>query len=368
MKIFYPLFLLSFLLGISNQSSAQQKTVDLLSEISAEVNQDSLSSYILSLQNLKTRYALADNRKEVALWIKQKFESFGYQNVKLDSFFLDYNNYNLMQYNVICESDSVYDHDDYVLLGAHHDAITHSNPMDSTPGADDNASGVAGVLEAARILKMHGGNSKIPFHFATWAAEELGLHGSKYYVQKHLANGTLPLFYLNLDMIANATNGNRKVNYVVTSNLSYLLDVASDYSEVEPISASNGGGSDHMPFISERVPILYFAENNFSEYYHSDQDRLENLELDYAKEVVRATATALYFGANAIPLVEVEQVINAGNGDDFIITWKKEDYAIGYRIDLFSGESLIQSLETTGDSLYISGLPANQEVCYELYG
>ena len=95
---------------------------------------------------------------------------------------------------------------------------------------------------------------------------------------------------------------------------------------------------------------------------------MENLELDYAKEVVRATATALYFGANAIPIVEVDQVINAGNGDDFIITWKEEESAIGYRIDVFSDDSLIKSVETTGDSLYISGLPANQEVCYELYG
>jgi hypothetical protein len=368
MKNIYFFLNILLILLVSNSVNGQSKGQDILTEISEEVNQDSLSSYILSMQNLGTRYALADNRKEVALWIKQKFESFGYQDVILDSFLLDLNNYNLMQYNVICRSDSIYDHDDYVLIGAHHDAITYSNPMDSTPGADDNASGVAAVLEAARILKMHGENTKVPFHFATWAAEEQGLHGSKDYVQKHLATGTLPMFYLNLDMIANSVNGNRKVNYAVSGGLNYLLNIASQYSEIEPVSASNGGGSDHMPFTSQRVPILYFAENNFSEHYHSDQDRLENLEMDYATEVVKATVSAFYFGANAMPLVDVEQVINAGNGDDFIVTWSMQNDAIGYKLDVYYEDNLIQSLETTGDSLYVDGLPSNQDVCFELYG
>ncbi|MFO7862864.1 MAG: M28 family peptidase, partial [Salinivirgaceae bacterium] len=172
------LIAICFLIISLTAFSQKNKSNDLLFEIAAEVNQDSLTSYILSLQNIGTRYALADNTKEVALWIKGKFESFGYENVMLDSFLLDHNGMQVMQYNVICRSDSIYSHNDYVLLGAHHDAITYTTPMDSTPGADDNASGVAGVLETARILKMYDGDAKNPFHFATWGAEELGLHGS----------------------------------------------------------------------------------------------------------------------------------------------------------------------------------------------
>lgn len=367
MKKIYSLPVLGLLFIFSFHSNAQQKTEDIFTVIASEISQDSISNYILSLQNLGTRYAKAENRKEVALWIKRKFESFGYQNVVLDSFLLVQQSNQWMQYNVICKSDSIYEHDDYVLLGAHHDAITYSTPMDSTPGADDNASGVAGVLETARVLKLYGNNSGIPFHFATWAAEELGLHGSKHYVEENLAMNNLPLFYFNLDMIANSTNGNRKVNYSVTGGLNHLLNVASSYSEIIPISANNGGGSDHMPFNAESVPIIYFAENNFSEYYHSDLDLWENLELDYATEVVKGTATAFYYGANANPLVEINQLVNGGAGDDFIVTWDTQEQAIGYVIDVFLNDSIIQTQETTEDSLYINNLPAYENICFEIY-
>jgi aminopeptidase YwaD len=367
MRIFYIFSLIGFFLLSSFHAHSQQKSYDLLNQISEEVNQDSLTSYILSMQNLGTRYALAENRKDVARWIKRKFESFGYQNVMLDSFVYSHYGNETMQYNVICKSDSVYVHDDYVLLGAHHDAITYASPMDSTPGADDNASGVAGVLEAARVLKMYGENTKIPFHFATWAAEEYGLHGSKHYVQTHVATNDLPLFYINLDMIANSTNGNRRVNYSVTGGLNYFLTIASNYSELVPVSATSTGGSDHMPFNSEQVPILYFHENNFSEYYHSENDRLENLEIDYASEVVKGTVTSFYFGANANPLVEIKYVVNGGTGENFIVGWELQEEAIGYKLDVFQDDVLIKSMETDGDSLYVDGLPLNERVCFELY-
>jgi hypothetical protein len=367
MKKIYSLIIFALLLANSTISNGQQKTNEILTTIASEINQDSIHNYILGLQNLETRYAKADNRKEVALWIKQKFESFGYQNVVLDSFLLVIQNNQWMQYNVICKSDSIYDHDKYVLLGAHHDAITYTNPMEFTPGADDNASGVAGVLETARVLKLHGQNSKVPFHFATWAAEELGLHGSKHYVEQHLAMNDLPVFYFNLDMIANSTNGNRKVNYNVTGGLNHLLNIASEHSEVIPVPNTIGGGSDHMPFITENVPIIYFIENNFSEYYHSDLDLLENLELDYAAEVIKGTATAFYYGANANPAVEIEQDVNGGAGDNFIVTWQAQENAIGYTMDIFLEDSLIQTLQTEDDSIYVSGMPENQNICFELY-
>ncbi|MDA3866867.1 MAG: M28 family metallopeptidase, partial [Salinivirgaceae bacterium] len=369
MKKLYPIFTVILLLIFSLQTIGQKnKSNDLLLEIAAEVSQDSLTNYILSLQNIGTRYAMADNTKEVALWIKGKFDSFGYENVMLDSFLLDHNGMQVMQYNVICRSDSIYSHKDYVLLGAHHDAITYTTPVDSTPGADDNASGVAGVLECARVLKMHGQNSKKPFHFATWGAEELGLHGSINYVTKYMQMDSLPVFYINLDMIANSTDGNRKIDYSVSEGLGQLIEVAANTSEIIPVNSSYSGGSDHVPFRAADVPILYFAENNFSEYYHSDNDRLENLEMDFATEVVKGTAAAMYYGAKALPLTQIIEVLNAGEGDDLIVTWEKQSEAVLYKIDIYHDGNLIRSLESVNDSLYIDDLPFGQPICIELYG
>ncbi|PLX16678.1 MAG: hypothetical protein C0599_14650 [Salinivirgaceae bacterium] len=368
MRTFLFLLLTGFLFSTVQNLNAQDNPKNILDDIANEVNQDSLTSYVLSLQNLGTRYALANNRKDVALWIKSKFESFGYQNVILDSFIMQYNQANYVQYNVICRSDSSYAIDDYLLIGAHHDAITYTTPMDSTPGADDNASGVAGVLETARIMKLHGQDNNIPIHFATWAAEEFGLFGSEYYVVKHSELSSLPSFYFNLDMIGNSNEDNSKIVYEFTGGKDYLAEKAELYANIEPVSSGLSSSSDHYNFFAANVPIFYFREYNFTQYYHSDNDRLEYMEMDFMTEVVKGIAVAMYYEANIIPPIEIEYFVNAGAGDDFVLKWVNHPDADSYMVDVYHENTLLETFETTDDSLYVSNLPLNQEVCINIYG
>ncbi len=330
-----------------------------------EVNQDSLYNYILALQNLGTRYALADNTREVALWIKRKFESFGYENVVLDSLLHEDYGMQVMQYNVICKSDSIYSHSDYVLLGAHHDSHTFASPTDSAPGADDNASGTAGVLEIARIMKQFNPDTKIPFHYATWAAEEEWMVGSYSFVERYAEMDSLPLFYLNLDMIGNANNGNRKVKYNSSGGMEYFSRFAGWFSELEPVYEYLPG--DNIPFIDAGVPTFYFAEFDFSDHYHQESDLLEYLEMDYAAEIAKAALATYYYAANIAPKVEIEKLQNAGLGDDFYITWYTQENAHSYVLDVYHNDTLIQHINTEDDSLYVNDLPYNEAICFELY-
>jgi aminopeptidase YwaD len=367
MKALVFFLIIMILCCAPSYSIAQENPKDILADITAEVNQDSLTNYVLSLQNLGTRFALAENRKDVAIWIKQKFESFGYQDVILDSFVMTYNGAETMQYNVICRSDSVYDSGDYLLIGAHHDAITYTTPMDSTPGADDNASGVAGVLEIARIMKTHGFYTKIPFHYATWAAEEINHGGSRNYVEKNLEQNSLPKSYINLDMIAYNGLGLRKIQYLVSPEIGQMVDVAYQYADIDTIPMLYNYGSDHMSFDEVGVPFLFFLEGDFNPYYHTNQDRVEYIDMEFLTEVIRGATAAAWYGASANPLVEIKHLINGGSGDDFIIDWELQEEAIAYKLDVYHEGELIQSIETQGDSLYVQGLPRNQKVCVELY-
>ncbi len=365
-KRYYFLIFLT-LSGLSLTTKAQRQNIPILEDIVNEVNQDSLTSYIEDLQALQTRYALAENRKAVAQWIQEKFISFGYNQVVLDSFNLSQYGVETVQYNVLCKGNNPKSSKEYVLLGAHHDAITYVNPADSAPGADDNASGVAGVLEVARVLKTHGTATKIPFHFATWAAEELGLHGSEHYVQKFKALDSLPVFYFNLDMIANNLNNNLLMNYQADPELLSLLDITENYTELTPNAASSGGGSDHMPFSNRNIPIIYYSEYHFSDVYHSEADILANLEMDYATQIVKGVAASFYYGANAQPQLNIEAVVNGGSGNDFIVNWMPQQDIAYYKIDVYAQDSLIQSHNTVLDSIYIDNLPMNETVCFNLY-
>ena len=154
---------------------------EFVSDMAAAVRADSLESYVRWLEDMGTRFALADNRREVARKIRDRFIAFGYPDTKLDSFSLTNTyrsiTYTTMQYNVIAtlagsSADSV------SIIGAHHDnIISAGDPFTIVPGANDNASGVAATLEIARVMRKYKFRPKYTIRFVTFAAEEPGLDG-----------------------------------------------------------------------------------------------------------------------------------------------------------------------------------------------
>ncbi|HSW68066.1 MAG TPA: M20/M25/M40 family metallo-hydrolase, partial [Bacteroidales bacterium] len=159
------------------------------------INADSIQAYMQALENFETRFCLADNRREVAEWIMNKFISFGYTNVVLDSFPFNrvWNGqlHETWQHNVVCTKPGYKNPFKVYIMGAHHDAIVQSggDPMFIAPGADDNASGVAATLEVARIMKSENYQPDHTIKFITFAAEELGLHGAWHYANNAAASG-----------------------------------------------------------------------------------------------------------------------------------------------------------------------------------
>ena len=158
--------------------------------------------------------------------------------------------------------------DEYVIVGAHYDHLGRGN-YDSLapsqigqihPGADDNASGTAGVLELARMFAPMKGELQRGILFMSFAGEELGLLGSAYWVQ----HPTLPLdkavAMLNMDMIGRIKDEKVYIGGVGTgSTLKPVIEhaAAKQNFKVE-YSAGGYSASDHTSFVAKHIPVLFF--------------------------------------------------------------------------------------------------------------
>jgi len=167
--------------------------------------------------------------------------------------------------------------DEYVIIGAHYDhlgrgyydSLAPSLIGQIHPGADDNASGTAGVLELARLLAPMKGKLQRGILFASFAGEELGLLGSAEWVKEP----TLPLdkavAMLNMDMIGRIKDDKVYIGGVGTgADFKSLLEQEQSKSPFK-IEYSAGGysASDHTSFVAKQIPVLFFFSGLHSDYH-----------------------------------------------------------------------------------------------------
>ena len=174
--------------------------------------------------------------------------------------------------------------DEWVLVGAHHDHVgAYQGSGDTTfNGADDNASGVAAVLEIAQAFASSDPAPKRTMVFATFTAEEKGLLGSR-----ALVRDTLPIdklvFMLNLDMIGrNSDDELRVFGDGFVRDLRGLIEEANGEEGLGLAFAgeSYAANSDHDPFYDQGVPFMFFFSGTHEDY-HQVGDHAS--KLDYAR-------------------------------------------------------------------------------------
>ena len=177
--------------------------------------------------------------------------------------------------------------DEYVIIGAHYDHLGRGN-FDSLapsqigqihPGADDNASGTAGVLELARLLAPERGQLRRGILFASFAGEELGLLGSGAWVKDPTRPLDKAVAMLNMDMIGRIKDQKVYIGGVGTgSTLKAVVEQASEKSGFK-IEYSPGGysSSDHTSFVAKKIPVLFFFSGLHSDY-HKPSDTWEKID------------------------------------------------------------------------------------------
>lgn len=171
-----------------------------------------------------------------------------------------------------------------IVIGGHYDHLglgNGGNSLDANPnnkihnGADDNASGTAGVLELARYFANNNIKEKHNYLFIAFSAEEEGLLGSKYFTN----NPTVPLekisFMINMDMIGRL---NETTNKIVISGVGTSPSIpkalqAHENDIVKYKADSAGmGPSDHASFYLKNIPALHFYTGTHNDYHKPSDD------------------------------------------------------------------------------------------------
>lgn len=170
-----------------------------------------------------------------------------------------------------------------IVIGAHYDhlGLGHDhNSLDANPdgkihnGADDNASGTAGVLELARYFATNKKTEPFNFLFICFSGEELGLLGSKKYCENPDIDLTNINYMINMDMIGRLNDSTKKiVIYGVGTSPVWVPLVDSIKSELKIVKDSSGiGPSDQTSFYLKNIPVLHFFSGQHSDYHKPSDD------------------------------------------------------------------------------------------------
>lgn len=280
-----------------------------ISFYTGKVNADSIKYFMQQLENFGTRFCLAENRREVAIFIRDRLTGMGYTDTRLDSFLLEYTfmneQYISWQYNVISTYAGYGSSDSVFILGAHYDSIIY--PFESTvftdaPGADDNASGVAAALEVARIMKTFDYQPKYTLKFVAFGAEELGLKGSWHYANMASQKKENVIAMINNDMISYASNTPEEWTLQIQhyNNSQWLTEltrqIASRYTSLNIVDSQRYiAHSDSWPFYSNGYHAVFLYEGQTTPYYHTTNDRVSGTNPQYAAEMVKVSMGLLVY-------------------------------------------------------------------------
>ncbi len=279
---------------VKRTSSISEHHLDydpLVDDIIKQTNLDSLVSYVRILSGEDSVWI-----NDSLVRIKHRISNLGndlaadYLKDKLEGYELEVHDqiYDEKGRNIFgIQPGYIYPEKQYIIC-AHYDAVPDY-------GADDNASGVAAVLEAARILSKY--DIAYTLVYALWDEEEIGLRGSRYYASEENTNQTKIQGVLNLDMIgwdsdadglmdihsSDVASSSSLANSLLSINLLYELDLS-------PVIYDPGtGASDHSAFWDNGFGAVLIIEGYYADdlnaYYHTDEDRIDKFDLSYFHEI-----------------------------------------------------------------------------------
>lgn len=311
----------------------------LIQEMVNKVSSDTILAFVQRLQNFRTRYSSTDSAFACANFIKDKFFAYGLDSVYFHSFRPDFAP-NVIGIKRGSEPESV-----YLVLCGHFDSYA---TLEWAPGADDNGSGTACVLEVARVLKDYQFQCNI--RFIAFSGEEQGLLGSEAYCYqaRNLRYDSI-ISCLNGDMFA-YTLPNRDSCSVIgkPSNpncaplVDYFIQCAQLYTNLKcQRQVIDRPRSDHASFNRYGYVAIHIRENlNLSNpYYHTTGDTIGGgfNDLNFVTEVIKATLATLASLAEPIQVGIKELKSSPINSRGFITYgFKSSDFYQGRNWQIYN--------------------------------
>lgn len=271
---------------VYQSSAATQSLVDEVDEARWFSDLETLASY--------NRYSYGDGIFDAENWIVQQMTAMPDMGVTTPGFLMG----GREVHNVVGSLVGTVRPDEWYIVGGHYDSISES-PETAAPGAEDNASGCAGVLEMARIFSANPPDASVLF--ICYVGEEQGLLGSIDHASDLVSTGDSSKVQamLNMDMIGYTSDADLDCLLESESIGQFLIDAFSDaataYTTLRIESTLFAWGSDHVPYLDRNMPALLTIENDWSEYsdYHSTGDLPSNITLAMGREILKMNVAAL---------------------------------------------------------------------------
>ncbi len=201
--------------------------------------------------------------------------------------------------NVVAVLPGTTSPNDILIIGAHYDSVGY-------PGADDNASGVAGIMEAARVLSKYSFQSTI--RFIAFDREEQGLYGSAAYATAANNRDDNILGMVSLDMIAYNTGGANMADIYGRSSSDLLkfalAEALQTYGGLSTQINGQFDASDHAPFEWNGFQAALLIENAENPYYHTSSDNVDTpsyLDYTYATQMTKGAVGYMAGAAGLVP-------------------------------------------------------------------
>lgn len=280
---------------ISSCEEAEEKP-----ELSAQINAADINTHIayLASDHLQGRETGTSGESKAAAYIARHFEDFGllpagdedtyYQEFTVNMSVLNnphrpdsasFPDEERITRNIVALIEGIQEPETYIIVGAHYDHLgtgkfgslyTH-NDTTIHNGADDNASGTAGLLELAHYFREHPTDRSIVF--VAFSGEEMGLLGSQHFADNPTIHLEQSLAMINMDMIGRL-NDNELLIFGTGSSDGWkpIIEKSNtDSLSIETIPDGTGA-SDHTSFYNKQIPVLHYFTNTHADYHRPSDD------------------------------------------------------------------------------------------------
>ena len=286
----------TFLTCMAFGTGRSQSYIPAYGDIVAQCSQTGILADLVEFENFGEKYRNTAAQANTLAWLKNKYLSYGYTASQIVEDPFTYSG-STCKNLIVTKTGTLYPNT-YVIVDGHYDTV-------NGPGTNDNGSGVAVILEIARLLQNV--PTEYSIKFINFAGEEDGLRGSQDYVN-NVVNATTPKMDIrlvfNLDQVGgiagevnntitcerdqSSPSSNNAASNTMTTQLMNCVELYSPLNT----NLSFAYGSDYMPFQSNNEVITGFYETNESPYPHTANDLLVNMDPTYVYNVAKAAVGA----------------------------------------------------------------------------
>ena len=279
-----------------------------------------------------------------------------------------------------------------IILGAHYDHLGRGGDGSLAPrsgeihhGADDNASGTAGLIELARVFGAQRPKLKRTLIFIAFGGEEEGLLGSNYYVNHPLVPLDKTIAMINMDMIGRMKDSKLMIGGVGTATEWRPLLAKTDFSLT--LSDDGFGPSDHSSFYGKQIPVLFFFTGTHNDYHkpsdtfdkinYNDEARILNLVARIVRDIDAADKRLTYTTTKSAPprtggfRVYLGTIPNYADTNDGLLLDGVRDDSPAAKGGLKAGDRIVKIGNTDVKNVYdytqaLGEMKAGQEYVFEV--